>query len=116
MRISDWSSDVCSSDLPLQIEKALGVSKNGVRDLVAALVKAGLAERAAYEHHTIIRALPRARRATLAAEGESRSVETSSGATFAAFDAAMADVERSEERRVGKEGVSTCRARWSRYH
>ena len=53
-----------------------------------------LAERAAYEHHTIIRALPRARRATLAAEGESRSVETSSGATFAAFDAAMADVER----------------------
>ena len=79
---------------PLQIEKALGVSKNGVRDLVAALVKAGLAERAAYEHHTIIRALPRARRATLAAEGESRSVETSSGATFAAFDAAMADVER----------------------
>src|SRR3546814_5606648 len=46
---------------PLQIEKALGVSKNGVRDLVAALVKAGLAERAAYEHHTIIRALPRAR-------------------------------------------------------
>ena len=79
---------------PLQIEKALGVSKNGVRDLVAALVQAGLAERAAYEHHTIIRALPRARRATLAAEGESRSVETSSGATFAAFDAAMADVER----------------------
>src|SRR3546814_13476194 len=73
---------------------ALGVSKNGVRDLVAALVKAGLAERAAYEHHTIIRALPRARRATLAAEGESRSVETSTGATFAALDAAMADVER----------------------
>src|SRR3546814_18322750 len=23
---------------------------------------------------------------------------------------------RSEERRVGKEGVSTCRCRWSRYH
>src|SRR3546814_20996183 len=23
---------------------------------------------------------------------------------------------RSEERRVGKEGVSTCRSRWSRYH
>src|SRR3546814_5606809 len=106
MRISDWSSDVCSADLtaeaageaaqrlsdqldaahasvrevheamtvlrstsrapllyrllagfgplrPLQIEKALGVSKNGVRDLVAALVKAGLAERAARsEEHT----------------------------------------------------------------
>src|SRR3546814_14479906 len=25
-------------------------------------------------------------------------------------------VERSEERRVGKECVSTCRSRWSRYH
>src|SRR3546814_13234190 len=24
--------------------------------------------------------------------------------------------ERSEERRVGKEGVSTCRSRWSQYH
>lgn len=79
---------------PLQIEKALGVSKNGVRDLVTALVKAGLAERAAHGHHTIIRALPRAHRAAPAAEGESRSVETSTDATFAAFDAAMADVER----------------------
>src|SRR3546814_9508216 len=27
-----------------------------------------------------------------------------------------ARVERSEERRVGKEGVSTCRSRWSPYH
>src|SRR3546814_19926021 len=26
------------------------------------------------------------------------------------------DEERSEERRVGKEGVSTCRSRWSAYH
>src|SRR3546814_2844006 len=26
------------------------------------------------------------------------------------------DVSRSEERRVGKEGVSTCRSRWSPYH
>src|SRR3546814_13379799 len=24
--------------------------------------------------------------------------------------------QRSEERRVGKEGVSTCRSRWSQYH
>src|SRR3546814_17954189 len=27
-----------------------------------------------------------------------------------------ADVQRSEERRVGKECVSTCRSRWSPYH
>src|SRR3546814_19449373 len=31
-------------------------------------------------------------------------------------DRAMADNARSEERRVGKECVSTCRSRWSPYH
>src|SRR3546814_11877000 len=30
--------------------------------------------------------------------------------------ALRADVRRSEERRVGKECVSTCRSRWSAYH
>src|SRR3546814_16865410 len=36
-----------------------------------------------------------------------------------AFDRGMAEAlaeGRSEERRVGKEGVSTCRSRWSPYH
>src|SRR3546814_13334160 len=33
-----------------------------------------------------------------------------SGRSFAGF------AERSEERRVGKECVSTCRSRWSQYH
>src|SRR3546814_17979035 len=28
----------------------------------------------------------------------------------------LAEIERSEERRVGKECVSTCRSRWSPYH
>src|SRR3546814_20681708 len=28
----------------------------------------------------------------------------------------IAPADRSEERRVGKEGVSTCRSRWSPYH
>src|SRR3546814_17248063 len=30
--------------------------------------------------------------------------------------AAIAETERSEERRVGKECVRTCRSRWSPYH
>src|SRR3546814_20750819 len=34
---------------------------------------------------------------------------------FGADDEVTRDV-RSEERRVGKEGVSTCRSRWSAYH
>src|SRR3546814_16723372 len=33
---------------------------------------------------------------------------------FACIDGTL--VERSEERRVGKECVSTCRSRWSQYH
>src|SRR3546814_7790855 len=32
------------------------------------------------------------------------------------FDIRPDDVHRSEERRVGKECVSTCRSRWSPYH
>src|SRR3546814_12832833 len=32
------------------------------------------------------------------------------------FPAPMDEAERSEERRVGKECVSTCRSRWSPYH
>src|SRR3546814_5187766 len=84
MRISDWSSDVCSSDLfPAALERML--NENGYR-----LEKYGPERR-------FIRPLePRsgARRFRL----------------YSAFD------PRSEERRVGKECVSTCRSRWSPYH
>src|SRR3546814_3584057 len=72
MRISDWSSDVCSSDL---------LSRPGLSPTVP---------------------MPRMRAEPLASDPVD---ETSSdGAT------------RSEERRVGKECVSTCRSRWSPYH
>src|SRR3546814_7050224 len=36
--------------------------------------------------------------------------------TAALFDDPVALANRSEERRVGKECVSTCRSRWSPYH
>src|SRR3546814_11058765 len=35
---------------------------------------------------------------------------------FTALETAQRIVSRSEERRVGKECVSTCRSRWSPYH
>src|SRR3546814_4051489 len=67
LRISDWSSDVCSSD-PWTGRRAI-------------------ADR--------YRAAPRSSRRRCGRDG---------------------GWARSEERRVGKEGVSTCRTRWSQYN
>src|SRR3546814_14819884 len=97
MRISDWSSDVCSSDLVKNADELLE-QKNAVRRLARAEGR-GLTE--AERLVTLItpaavRVLKRL--ATLA--------RTCAGKVF----------PRSEERRVGKECVSTCRSRWSPYH
>src|SRR3546814_6583259 len=88
MRISDWSSDVCSSDLAL-----LRVVAN---DLEPAFGDLGEDTRFA-KHASDLRAVLDS---TLAAPPLNC---TGVGA-------------RSEERRVGKECVSTCRSRWSPYH
>src|SRR3546814_8676687 len=74
MRISDWSSDVCSSDLLIEdgnVERSATGGWIGITDKywLTALVPT---------------------------QGEAWN--------------------RSEERRVGKECVSTCRSRWSPYH
>src|SRR3546814_9179395 len=80
MRISDWSSDVCSSDLGYN---------EGRRRLIG--------DRASLD----------LRPGTIA--GYDRSLDAALG-----VDATVDP--RSEERRVGKECVSTCRYRWSPYH
>src|SRR3546814_2717728 len=72
MRISDWSSDVCSSDL-------VEVGGLVVRDVRALVVP------------------------------DNALSENLLGLSFLTK-------LRSEERRVGKECVSTCRSRWSPYH
>src|SRR3546814_2119881 len=75
MRISDWSSDVCSSDLRIGgIEKQVGT---GNLDYSPA-------------NHQQMTDIRKAKVDGIA--------------------------NRSEERRVGKECVSTCRSRWSPYH
>src|SRR3546814_10295044 len=76
MRISDWSSDVCSSDLR--------AAKQGPAE----------AERGAGRNR-------RQRRTSAAPRHSAKAAEIA---------------RRSEERRVGKECVSTCRSRWSPYH
>src|SRR3546814_7540290 len=78
MRISDWSSDVCSSDLLLPL---LAPLEHLRRD-------------SAREQRGSQGALGRKRCGLLRCQHE----------------------VRSEERRVGKECVSTCSSRWSPYH
>src|SRR3546814_10174942 len=72
MRISDWSSDVCSSDLALRLHLCASTTYTPLG------VPFSLGLNKGFEHQRL--------RA------------------------------RSEERRVGKECVSTCRSRWSPYH
>src|SRR3546814_1145922 len=82
LRISDWSSDVCSSDLPAIAQRHSDGSPDTLsqRWELEPEDKTGLFRVIAYKP------------------------------TYALF------ARRSEERRVGKECVRTCRSRWSPYH
>src|SRR3546814_12849666 len=97
MRISDWSSDVCSSDLLTEYAVAGG---DRVRVEFVNPTEDPEAEESAAEFG--IRPTP--------FQTASR---YSSSVVSSYFDIL---VSRSEERRVGKECVSTCRFRWSPYH
>src|SRR3546814_11312010 len=85
MRISDWSSNVCSSDLSTRVRLSFrprlitAYSASGTKPAIAAADARKPADATSWNK-----------------KGESPT--------------------RSEERRVGKECVSTCRSRWSPYH
>src|SRR3546814_16689017 len=98
MRISDWSSDVCSSDLVLR---------------TMAGPEIGVASTKAFTTQLTLLAC--------FAIACARARGTIDHAREAALSLALTEVpgraaERSEARRVGKEGVSTCRSRWSPDH
>src|SRR3546814_7618431 len=106
MRISDWSSDACSSDLFV----AMGLMALGAvltrhdataRDVVP--VAAGVV--------TWVVVLSFLTDALLLEDRDRQSPETPSD-----WHTRRGFVHRSDERRVGKECVSTCRSRWSPYH
>src|SRR3546814_7853324 len=88
MRISDWSSDVCSSDLihlnyiPGSYRPPLGETEPPLTEAETAFLQ----------------------RAAAFADAEG------------AYGHIQRTKPRSEERRVGKECVSTCKSRWSPYH
>src|SRR3546814_12597857 len=103
MRISDWSSDVCSSDL-LHGRELPAIAQqldDPLRNLL---------DRAIDEDEIEWRALFRARR-KIAFDNPNlvaQKLPRARGKGRVRF--------RSEERRVGKECVSTCRSRWSPVH
>src|SRR3546814_10201043 len=79
MRISDWSSDVCSSDLVDEILQRL-LAQCEHEGVAACLAGVAIAlHHPQDDHQQVVH-------------------------------------RRSEERRVGKECVSTCRSRWSTFH
>src|SRR3546814_6087173 len=98
LRISDWSSDVCSSDL-------LRSCAVGSSQWMATRTGCGMNHRRNSQVNTEFALV-------LSVVNFAATAYGGAGATSAA---AVAE-RRSEERRVGKECVSTCRSRWSPYH
>src|SRR3546814_7959936 len=86
MRISDWSSDVCSSDLKVSTG-ALAARQRATMPKK----ESKLTRLKSLRTISTIRAFTTNERPSMTRKTE----------------------ERSEERRVGKECVSTCRSRWS---
>src|SRR3546814_19979791 len=104
MRISDWSSDVCPSDLTKRscceatTILTSGISAPTLNDTIEANPAC----------HGFVKS------------SSSRPISASRCALIGSFLVSSREtckaVCRSEERRVGKECVSTCRSRWSPYH
>src|SRR3546814_12699129 len=109
MRISDWSSDVCSSDLNAMIGEFGDVGKGnyGLLDAVTYIVYT--IPRRAYTMFPTVAVI-----GALMALGQ---LAASSELTaLRALGLSRRRLSRSEERRGGKECVSTCRSRWAPSH
>src|SRR3546814_15304615 len=108
MRISDWSSDVCSSDLvlweppwrlPLTVQYTHGEGRKSFP---------------MFRFDGTGRGVAGAHLGATGFTGEADRAQVRSYNTDCGTDGVR--THRSEERRVGKECVSTCRSRWSPYH
>src|SRR3546814_12390048 len=118
MRISDWSSDVCSSDLIQLVLEHCGACNEFLLPLLAGIGLGhdvdGRTSQLRGKAHIL----------AAAADGERKLVignhHFDPRLIFVDDDTAdrcgLQRLDRSEERRVGKECVSTCKSRWSPYH
>src|SRR3546814_11866361 len=127
MRISDWSSDVCSSDLGDDIAAASIL--NHQRRQAPGLIGAGVDsypvgpfvhlvdDRVSMDDHEPVCLLLAEERFAYPAEvGKVLLLKVDAGADARMDEEIVAETERAEERRVGKECVSTCRSRWWASH
>src|SRR3546814_18480315 len=111
MRISDWSSDVCSSDLEVT---------GAARD--QALVQDGLSERLANKGILPMFGFPTRARLLYHKQPQNwpprQTVDRDLALAVSMFAPGAEPVKerRSAERRVGTVGVSTCRSRWWTYN
>src|SRR3546814_19028237 len=99
MRISDWSSDVCSSDLPLLRNSS-------------PLVGTGMELRAAVDAGDVLIAEQAGVVEELSADLVTIMHDDGTRKSYGLYKFRRSN-HRSEERRVGKECVSTCRSRWA---
>src|SRR3546814_14530699 len=105
MRISDWSSDVCSSDLTAgSIMRPAGLCDPHVE------TKAGEIRRPRIQFD-ISESLDDITDGNVRSGHDVLQIDVRAGGSGCAGDG-----NRSEERRVGKECVSTCRFRWWPYN
>src|SRR3546814_19104343 len=104
MRISDWSSDVCSSDLVViqfgSILAVMWIFRARLWQLIRGTL-AGERSEVLFTRNLLIAFLPAAVIGAL---------------TIKYIKMLFHSPARSEERRVGNEWVSTCRSRWAPEH
>src|SRR3546814_20752238 len=99
MRISDWSSDVCSSDLSLRRERP------SLAEMLCVTARSGIVSREETGEPEPLVQGPEI-------GGPSQNIVARVVGVIA--EAVLG--AGAEERRVGEGGVSTCRFRWSPYH
>src|SRR3546814_18331495 len=101
MRISDWSSDVCSSDL---LKMDTSEREKVLRKFGMLFQGAALFDSLAVWENVAFGLI------------QGRKMKRKLAKDIAIEKLAKVGLGRSEERRVGKECVSTCRYRWLPYH
>src|SRR3546814_16563041 len=105
MRISDWSSDVCSSDLVAMLAAFEHCTERGwAADGVIAQGEGQAAQ------------LWRLREGITESLARHEPYKNDVSVRVSAMPAFLAEAQRSAERRVGKECVRTCRSRGAPYH